>query len=86
VGISQDYSLKTQTNKQPIRKISGYKIISSHPLKYPRSKQGLRKVVEPLIPPVWCVVFSLYQCHGVYLDDVRTMKALSRYCRHVCTF
>jgi hypothetical protein len=41
VEISQNYSLKTRTNKQPIGKIPGFDIISSHPLKYPRSKQGL---------------------------------------------
>jgi hypothetical protein len=39
MGISRDYPLKTRTSKQPIRKITGYKIIPSHPLKYPRSKQ-----------------------------------------------
>jgi hypothetical protein len=42
VGISRDYSLKTRTSKQPMGEISGYEIIPSHPLKYPRSKQGLR--------------------------------------------
>jgi hypothetical protein len=42
VGISRDYPLKTQTSKQPIGKVPGYEIIPSHPLKYPRSKQGLR--------------------------------------------
>jgi hypothetical protein len=41
VGISRDYPLKTRTSKQPIGEILGIKIISSHPLKYPRSKQGL---------------------------------------------
>jgi hypothetical protein len=41
VGISQDYPLKTRTSKQPIREIPRYEIISSHSLKYPRSKQGL---------------------------------------------
>jgi hypothetical protein len=40
-GISRDYPLKTRTSKQPIGGISGYEIIPSHPLKYPRSKQGL---------------------------------------------
>jgi hypothetical protein len=42
VGISRDYPLKTRTSKQPIGKIPGYEIIPSHPLKYLRSKQGLR--------------------------------------------
>jgi hypothetical protein len=42
VGISRDYPLKTQTSKQPMGEILGYEIISSHPLKYPRNKQGLR--------------------------------------------
>jgi hypothetical protein len=42
VGISRDYPLKTRTSKQPIRKVPGYEIMPSHPLKYPRSKQGLR--------------------------------------------
>jgi hypothetical protein len=41
VGISRDYPLKTRTSKQPIGEIPGYEIIPSHPLKYPRSKQGL---------------------------------------------
>jgi hypothetical protein len=40
MGISWNYPLKTQTSKQPIREISGFEIIPSHPLKYPRSKQG----------------------------------------------
>jgi hypothetical protein len=43
MGISRDYPLKTQTSKQPIGKISEYKIIPSHPLKYSRSKQGLKQ-------------------------------------------
>jgi hypothetical protein len=42
VGISRDYPLKTRTSKQPIKEILRYKIILSHPLKYSRSKQGLR--------------------------------------------
>jgi hypothetical protein len=42
VGISRDYPLKTQTSKQPTGEIPGYELIPSHPLKYPRSKQGLR--------------------------------------------
>jgi hypothetical protein len=41
VGISRDYPLKIRTSKQPIGEIPGFEIISSHPLKYPRSKQGL---------------------------------------------
>jgi hypothetical protein len=41
VGISRDYPLKTRTSKQPIGEILGIEIIPSHPLKYPRSKQGL---------------------------------------------
>jgi hypothetical protein len=41
VGISRDYPLKTRTSKQPIEEILGYEIIPSHPLKYPKSKQGL---------------------------------------------
>jgi hypothetical protein len=41
VGISRDYPRKTRTSKQPIGEIPGYEIIPSHPLKYPRSKQGL---------------------------------------------
>jgi hypothetical protein len=47
VGISRDYPLKTQTNKQPIEKILEYELISTHPLKYPRSKQGLQGLGEP---------------------------------------
>jgi hypothetical protein len=43
VGIFRDYPLKIWTSKQPTGEIPGYKIISSHPLKYPRSKQGLMK-------------------------------------------
>jgi hypothetical protein len=46
VGISRDYPLKTRTSKQPIGEISGYKIIPSHPHKYPRSKQGLMHFPE----------------------------------------
>jgi hypothetical protein len=41
VGISRDYPLKTQTSKQPNGEIPEIEIIPSHPLKYPRSKQGL---------------------------------------------
>jgi hypothetical protein len=41
VGISWNYPLKTRTSKQPIGEIPGYEIIPFHPLKYPRSKQGL---------------------------------------------
>jgi hypothetical protein len=44
VGISQDYPLKTRPSKQPTGDISGYGIILSNPLKYPRSKQGLRNL------------------------------------------
>jgi hypothetical protein len=40
-GIFRDYFLKTQISKQPIEEIPEYKIIPSHPLKYPKSKQGL---------------------------------------------
>jgi hypothetical protein len=43
VEISRDYPRKTRTSKQPIGEIPGYEIIPSHPLKYPRSKQSLRK-------------------------------------------
>jgi hypothetical protein len=43
VGISRDYPLKTRTSKQPIREIPGFEIIPYHPLKYPRSKQGLKE-------------------------------------------
>jgi hypothetical protein len=39
--IFRDYPLKTQTRKQLIGEIPGYEIIHFHPLKYPRSKQGL---------------------------------------------
>jgi hypothetical protein len=42
VGISRDYPLKTRTSKQPTGKIPEYELIPSHPLKYPRSKQGLK--------------------------------------------
>jgi hypothetical protein len=41
VGISRDYPLKTRTSKQPTGEILRYELIPSHPLKYPRSKQGL---------------------------------------------
>jgi hypothetical protein len=41
VGISRNYPLKTRSSKQPTGEIPGYEIIPSHPLKYPRSKQGL---------------------------------------------
>jgi hypothetical protein len=46
VGISRDYPLKTRTSKQPTGEISGYELIPSHPLKYPRRKQGLIGVVD----------------------------------------
>jgi hypothetical protein len=39
--ISRDYPLKIRTSKQPIGEILGYELIPSHPLKYPKSKQGL---------------------------------------------
>jgi hypothetical protein len=39
--IFQNYPRKPQTSKQSIGKIPGYEIISSHPLKYSTSKQGL---------------------------------------------
>jgi hypothetical protein len=42
VGISRDYPLKTRTSKRPTGEISGYKLIPFHPLKYPRSKHGLK--------------------------------------------
>jgi hypothetical protein len=48
VEIFWDYSLKTWTDKQSIRKILGYEIISSHPLKYLRSKQDLKGLSAPL--------------------------------------
>jgi hypothetical protein len=48
VEISRDYPLKTRTSKQPIREVPGYEIISFHPLKYPRSKQGLREPSKQL--------------------------------------
>jgi hypothetical protein len=48
VGISRDYPLKTRTSKQSTGEIPGYKLIPSHPLKYPRSKQGLK--VEKITP------------------------------------
>jgi hypothetical protein len=44
-GIYRDIlglSPKTRTSKQPIGEIPEFEIIPSHPLKYPRSKQGLR--------------------------------------------
>jgi hypothetical protein len=41
MGISRDYPLKTRTSKQPTGEIPGCELIPSHPLKYPRSKQGL---------------------------------------------
>jgi hypothetical protein len=61
VGISRDYPLKTRTSKQPTGEISGFKIIPSHPLKYLRSKQGLRdegarvteEGVEPISKRLW---------------------------------
>jgi hypothetical protein len=40
VRISRDYLLKTRTSKQPIGEIPRCELIPSHPLKYPRSKQG----------------------------------------------
>jgi hypothetical protein len=43
VGIFRDYPLKTWTSKQPIGKITGYELIPTYPLKYPRSKQGLSR-------------------------------------------
>jgi hypothetical protein len=48
VGISRDYPLKTQTSKQPTGEISGYELIPSHPLKYSRSKQGMKVFVGAL--------------------------------------
>jgi hypothetical protein len=45
-GISQNYPLQTRPSKHPIGEILGYKIICSNPLKYPRSKQGLRCVIS----------------------------------------
>jgi hypothetical protein len=49
MGISRDYPLKTQTSKQPIGEIPGYEIIPSHPLKYLRSKQGLRESARDVV-------------------------------------
>jgi hypothetical protein len=51
-GISRDYPLKTRSSKQPTGEILGYKIIPSHPLKYPRSKQGLREAFLLIFPPL----------------------------------
>jgi hypothetical protein len=42
VGISRDCPLKTRPSKQPTEEISGYEIITSNPLKYPKSKQCLK--------------------------------------------
>jgi hypothetical protein len=41
--ISQDYPLKIQNSKQPIGEISEYKIIPSHPLKYPSNTLEVNK-------------------------------------------
>jgi hypothetical protein len=41
-GISRDCPLKTQPSKQHTGEILGYEIITSNPLKYPKSKQGLK--------------------------------------------
>jgi hypothetical protein len=49
VGISRDYPLKTRISKQPIREIPRFKIIPSHLLKYPRSKQGLKLIGGELV-------------------------------------
>jgi hypothetical protein len=46
VGISRNYPLKTRTSKQLIGKIPGFEIILSHPVRYPRSKQGLSAEVR----------------------------------------
>jgi hypothetical protein len=48
VGIFRDYPLKTRTSKQPNGEIPGYKLIPSHPLKYPRSKQGLKVEIKEI--------------------------------------
>jgi hypothetical protein len=55
VRISRDYPLKTRTSKQPIGKILGYEIIPSHPLKYLRSKQGL-KAEYSSSGNLWCAL------------------------------
>jgi hypothetical protein len=45
VGISRDYPLQIRPSKQPVEKILGYGIIPFNPLKYPRSKLGLKVVI-----------------------------------------
>jgi hypothetical protein len=59
-GISRDYPLKTRTSKQPIGEVPGYEIIPSHPLKYPRSKQGLSVMVYVSLAPFQSSVFETY--------------------------
>jgi hypothetical protein len=59
VGISRDYPLKTRTSKQPTGEIPGYKLIPSHPLKYPRSKQGLKVEIKEI------AYFQNYRCVAI---------------------
>jgi hypothetical protein len=67
VGISRDYPLKTRTSKQPMEEILGYKIIPSHPFKYPRSKQDLTHVNATLSnhKTTYSLRFQLYDVLGL---------------------
>jgi hypothetical protein len=79
VGISRDYPLKTRTSKQPIGKVPGYEIIPSHPLKYPRSKQGLR--AEQSDGFVWSGEFPnrpIYVLYCFYFDANRWLYLIFR--------
>jgi hypothetical protein len=53
MGICQDYLLQTRPSKQTITDFPGCRVISSHPLKYTKSKQGLRvehaKICQPQV-------------------------------------
>jgi hypothetical protein len=59
VGIFRDYPLKTRTSKQHIGEILGYEIIPSHPLKYPRSKQGLMQIERKISVESIFMIFGL---------------------------
>jgi hypothetical protein len=70
VGISQDYPIKTQTSKQSIGEIPRFKIIPFHPLKYPRSKQGLRDLRQRFgwtapLAPTRAVSLRAWSCPSV---------------------
>jgi hypothetical protein len=74
VGIFRNYPLKTRTSKQPNGEIPRYKIIHSHPLKYPRSKQDLKVFRVDVEHNLLEEVRSLGSSRALFLGDERCLS------------